>query len=204
MDGQFLFSRGWLLLLLEAAERNAIYPITMSQLHRLVYLGNVLAPVYNVSMPNSYTLKHMRGPYFDNVQWDIGRLVASGLVDVSNVETFFDENGFWLKADYRVSITGMETVRSLLELSSIRKISTFLREVMRAISDIEEDQVNNTADSDIHYVSSVEGKGIDISMPDKNFSHEAAIKLFPNNRVITSTESVHRYVSYLQLTSRGN
>lgn len=203
MDETYLFSRGWLLLLLEAAERNAVYPIDMTQLHKLVYLGNVLAPIYNVPMPNDYTLKHMRGPYFHKAQWDIGRLVAGGLVDVQNVEAFRDKYGFWLKADYRISLQGIELVKKLILPSSIQKISLFLREVMRACSELDDNEINYITNNDIHYSHSTEGKGIDISMPDGNLSQAAVIRLFPEQRTVTKTESIHRYVSYLQIVSKG-
>ena len=38
----------WLLLLLDAAERSAMTPLTNRRLHSLAFYGNTLAPVYDL------------------------------------------------------------------------------------------------------------------------------------------------------------
>jgi hypothetical protein len=79
-----LVSRVWLILLLDACERTGTAPLSVSRLHRLVYLANTLTPVYNLFVPDGYVLKYRRGPFFPAVHWDVGRLVAQGLVFAKN------------------------------------------------------------------------------------------------------------------------
>ncbi|WDE03868.1 hypothetical protein SG34_021200 [Thalassomonas viridans] len=193
----FLASRAWLLMLLEGAERNGITPVNMEQLHRYIYLANVLSPVCMLTMPESYTLKHMRGPYFPRAQWDIGRLTTQGFVDSTNFKPFSDEDGFWLSADYRIADNGISLIEKLNAYDHLAKQANYLREFMSACSDIAAEKINLVTQNDFHYSSVPEGAGVNFSETDGNLSRKAVILMFPEDRVYSPTEGVHRYIDYL-------
>ncbi|HBE9180653.1 TPA: hypothetical protein KNH08_003561 [Serratia fonticola] len=193
-----LSSRGWLVLFFEAAESNGIYPITMDMLHKLIYLANVLSPIFNVIMPNSYTLKNRRGPYFPRAQFDIGILTAQRLVESKNIKSFKDDYGFWLRAEYRITRHGLEIAKETSDSFILENYSMFLKEFFRALTYLSDRELNEISDYDLHYKIALDGFGVDISTPDNNISIDAVENLFPANRFKTPREGIHRYVSYLK------
>ncbi|ASF49124.1 hypothetical protein [Methylophaga nitratireducenticrescens] len=197
----FLASRAWLLMLLEGAERNGINTIQMEQLHRYIYLANVLSPVCMLVMPESYTLKHMRGPYFPKAQWDIGRLILQGFVESKNFKPFSDDNGFWLAADFRITKRGILCIKTLAEYSYFREQANYLREFMSACSLIPTQKINTITQLDFHYAAASEGEGVKFSEMEGNLSKKAVVLMFPEDRVYTPTEGVHRYINYLDEVS---
>jgi hypothetical protein len=197
----FLVSRTWLLMLLEGAERNGITPVHMNQLHRYIYLGNVLSPVCDLTMPESYTLKHMRGPYFPRAQWDSGRLIASGFIEALNFKPFSDENGYWLSADYRITRDGLSMVEQLSSHSAFSNQVTYLREFMSACAGIPNAMLELVAEADFHYRLTHEDEVVDFSQTGGNISKQAVIEMFPDDRTYTPVEGVHRYMDYLEAAS---
>ncbi|EKE79258.1 hypothetical protein [Idiomarina xiamenensis] len=193
----FLASRMWLLTLLESAERNAIAPIQMEQLHRYIYLANVLSPVCELVMPDSYTLKHMRGPYFPRAQWDIGRLALQSKVEARNFKPFSDEYGFWLSADFRITKEGINLVETLSKSDYFSEQASYLREFMSACSSIEQKKIEAITQFDFHYAAAANGEGVRFSDMDDNVSKKAAVLMFPTDRLYTPSEGIHRYISYL-------
>jgi|TARA_Y100001951_G_scaffold35138_1_gene27746 hypothetical protein len=202
MDGNtYLASRAWILMLLEGAERNGISPVPMEQLHRYIYLANVLSPVCNLIMPESYTLKHMRGPYFPRAQWDIGRLIIQDYIESKKFRPFSDDDGFWLAADFRITQNGILFVRRLTELDYFKEQANYLREFMSACSLIPKSKINYITQLDFHYAAASDGEGVRFSELEGNISKEAAVLMFPKDRVFTPTEGVHRYINYLDEVS---
>jgi len=202
MEGNtFLASRAWILMLLEGAERNGISPVPMEQLHRYIYLANVLSPVCNLIMPESYTLKHMRGPYFPRAQWDIGRLILQDFIESKSFKPFSDDDGYWLAADFRITKRGVLFVKRLTNYSYFQDQANYLREFMSACSLIPSAQINSVTKFDFHYAAASDGEGVRFSELEGNVSKKAVVLMFPNDRVYTPTEGVHRYMNYLNVGS---
>lgn len=198
MDSKtFLTSRAWLLMLLEGAERNGVSPVPMEQLHRYIYLANVLSPVCKLVMPESYTLKHMRGPYFPKAQWDIGRLILQGFLEAKNFRPFSDDDGFWLAAEFRVTKQGILFITELTRYHYFQEQANYLREFMSACSLIPTSKINSVTQLEFHYAAALNGEGVKFSELEGNVSKEAVVLMFPENRAYTPTEGVHRYINYL-------
>ncbi|WP_345861179.1 hypothetical protein [Shewanella algae] len=197
----FLASRAWLLMLLEGAERNGISPVSMEQLHRYIYLANVLSPVCMLVMPESYTLKHMRGPYFPKAQWDIGRLILQGFVESKNFKPFSDDDGFWLAADFRITKSGIIFIKKISKFRYFQEQINYLREFMSACSLISPQKISSLIQQDFHYAAASDGENVSFSEFEGNVSKEAVVLMFPENRLFTPTEGVHRYINYLDEAS---
>lgn len=152
-------------------------------------------------MPESYTLKDMRGPYFPAAQWDVGRLVAIGLVDIFDSAPFTDKHGFWFKANYRITTKGINLVEKTNTHDFSEEVSSYLREFMKACNDLTQEELEKISEHDPHYVSKQDGDGVDFSELNGNVSKAAVVLLFPAERVVNPRESIHRYISYLKAVS---
>ncbi|MFC0104501.1 hypothetical protein [Sphingopyxis terrae] len=196
----------WLLSLLDAAERMGIAPLSVERLHRLVYLANAMAPVYDLLTPDGYLLKYKRGPFFPEVQWDVDRLCAQGLVGATELKTVHDELGWWFQASYSLTRTGMVAVDQAMHLDAIGSKATFLREVVRAFAAIlrKEDNKADEADAvlleDVTYAHADSDAPIDFNTAADNLTALAAneiAKRVSENELVGRREKVHLYFRYL-------
>ncbi len=198
-----LSARMWLLLLLDAAERAGVAPLSVRRLHRLVYLANAMAPVYDLLTPDGYILKYKRGPFFPAVQWDIDRLGAQGLARVANLRRAEDELGWWFDADYTLTRRGMLAVDTAKGLTEMAAKSSFLREVVKAFAAIEltEDERDASLLGDVAYARADNQAPIDFRTASENLTSLAATAIagrgYDGHQVNRRAE-VHLYFRYLE------
>ncbi|HEY5409278.1 MAG TPA: hypothetical protein VIJ94_01000 [Caulobacteraceae bacterium] len=193
----------WLLLLLDAAERAGVTPLSVGRLHRLVYLANAMAPVYDILTPDGYILKYKRGPFFPAVQWDIDRLGAQGLARVANLQRAEDELGWWFDADYTLTKRGMGAVDAAKGLTEIAAKGSFLREVVKAFAAMElpEDERDAALLGDVAYAKADDQAPIDFRTASENLTSLAATAIagkgYEGHQVSRRAE-VHLYFRYLE------
>lgn len=201
-----LSARMWLLSLLDAAERIGIAPLSVERLHRLIYLANAMAPVYDLLTPDGYLLKYKRGPFFPEVQWDVDRLCAQGLAVATDLKTLHDDLGWWFQANYSLTMTGMSAVDRAMQLDAVGSKAAFLREVVRAFSAIlrTEDGRGPDADAalleDITYARADSDAPIDFNTTADNLTALAAntiAKRVSDSEMVGRREKVHLYFRYL-------
>ena len=197
-DRPFLVARMWLLLLLDAAERSGLAPLSVERLHRLVYLANALAPVYDLLVPDGYILKYRRGPFFPTVHWDIGRLAAQGLVNVQNSRAVKDDLGYWISADYNLSRSGMNVVDAAMEVETVGPKGLYLREISLAFAALEGATRDATALVDINYDPAVEETAVNFGDDGNNLSPIAAESLVEEGPLTIRRLRLHRYFQYLE------
>jgi hypothetical protein len=188
----------WLLLLFDACEKAGIAPLSVERLHRLVYLANALAPVYDLLVPDGYILKYRRGPFFPEVHWDVGRLVAQGLVTAHDSRPIKDDLGYWISANYGLSSAGMAAVDSALSIETAAPKATYLREIAVAFAALESDQRDSTALADVNYHSAVEETPVYYGDDEENLAPEAAGALLVEGTPIVRRLKLHRYFQYLE------
>lgn len=202
MERPVLARRAWLLLFMDAAERNLITPIKISDVHRLVYLANSTAPIFRLPVLEGYLVKNRRGPYFPSLSWDIGRLVGQGLIDPSEIELTKDEIGTWLDGKIQLNTRGMAVCDRICEYPFMKEVSAYLREFMRAYAGLNGESPAMLSDCDIHYDTVSFGLPV-ITGSDHNLANEAAEALLLDYRVPTSREKLHRYLRYLNYCEIG-
>lgn len=193
-----LVPRVWLLLLLDASDRAGLAPLSLERLHRLVYLANTLAPVYDLLVPNGYILKYRRGPFFPAVHWDIGRMVAQGLVVASGARAVKDDLGYWASANYNLAPRGMKIVDYSLEVETVEAKALYLREIALAFATLEAERRDNAALVDINYDSVEENQGISFGDDGTNLAPIAAESLVNHNVRSIRRLQLHRYFRYLE------
>lgn len=204
-----LAARMWLLSLLDAAERTGIAPLSVERLHRLVYLANAMAPVYDLLTPDGYILKFKRGPFFPEVQWDIDRLSVQGLAAVSGLKRMKDDQGWWFEANYSLTRMGMAAVDHALLLGEARHKASFLREVVRAFAAILREEASDEPPGDADDVllkdvafarADLEGP-IDFRTASENLTALAAGAIglhVGGDRSVGRRAEVHLYFRYLE------
>lgn len=193
-----LVPRMWLLLLLDASERAGIAPLSVERLHRLVYLANALAPVYDLLVPDGFILKYRRGPFFPAVHWEVGRLVAQGLVIAQGARPIKDDLGYWISALYGLSSRGMNTVDGALGIETITPRATYLREVALAFAALEMQQRDATALADVNYESAIEEMPVHYGDDLSNLAPLAAEALVELGAPSVRRLKLHRYFQYLE------
>lgn len=197
-DRPALFARMWLLLLFDACERAGISPLSVESLHRLVYLANAMAPVYNLFVPDGYILKYRRGPFFPAVHWDVGRLVAQGLVFAGDSRPIKDELGYWTVASFSLSPAGMKAVDVALGVETVVPRATYLREVALAFATLDAEDRDSTALFDVNYETAVEDTAIHIGDDEKNLAPLAAEAVVEEGAPAIRRLRLHRYFQYLE------
>lgn len=200
-----LSARMWLLTLLDAAERIGIAPISAQRLHRLVYLANAMAPIYDLLTPDGYLLKYKRGPFFPEVQWDIDRVCAQGLAVAFNLKSFKDDLGWWFDADYSLTKIGMAAVDKAIGLEEMARKAVFLREVVRAFASVIKDKKpheerDGVVLMDVTYTQADFEAPIDFEEASRNLTSLAADAIsrrVGTREMVGRRQTVHLYFRYL-------
>jgi hypothetical protein len=195
--------RAWLLMLLESAERSGIVPIESMRLHRLVFLANCLAPVYDLPAADGKILKYQRGPFYPELQWDIDRLVVQGLVVMLDLNHVVDDFGPWFTANYTLSVQGIDAVRIIVSTPNGARVYGYLAEVAAAFATLPETARQDAALEDATYSNPFirEGSLIDFGEWQRENFSEAAAHAFnaalPDNVRLTRRDELHLYFRYL-------
>jgi hypothetical protein len=198
-DRAILVPRMWLLLLLDASERAGITPLSVERLHRLVYLANTLAPVYDLLVPDGYILKYRRGPFFPSVHKDIGRLVAQGLVTASRLRPIHDDLGYWISADYTLSNSGMNVVDKATTVETVGPKAVYLREVAFAFANLESTDRDKAALLDVNYDAVGENEAVSFGEGADNLSPLASKAVSQPIDLSVRRLRLNRYLQYLEL-----
>jgi hypothetical protein len=194
--------RSWVLLALDSAARNGITPISKLRFHRFVYLTNALSPVYYVRAADERIVKFKRGQFYPDLQWHLDRIMAGGLVRISNIRHFDDENGPWMEADYRLAQRGIDVVERLFALEEMRRLSSYLQEVAKAYASHDEAVLDDLILADLTYADERRARGavIDFSRSADNLSVRAAdsfAALLREPHILSPSDRVHFYVEYM-------
>lgn len=193
-----LVPRMWILLLLDASERSGIAPLSVERLHRLVYLANALAPVYELLVPDGYILKYRRGPFFPAVHYDIGRLVAQGLVRATDSRPIKDDLGYWISANYSLPKAGMRVVDEVFSIETVRPKALYLREVALAFAGLDVSDRDNAALLDVNYDSVAENTAVSFGDGEDNWSPAASKVLSSPTDLSVRRLRLSRYLQYLE------
>ena len=191
--------------LLWAAGSAGLTPITLQRLHTLVFLSDVLAPVWGIPPLDGKLLKRSQGPFYPLVQRDLDRMVGTGLVLISNLGyTDQGEDRWRLEGSYELSQTRSEAfVLALTTWSSGRYQAQYLREVAFAVSALDLVDLEIASSEDATYGDPVVGDGnvVDFAdWADANASANAARflgSLAPTGHVGTASEQLHLYIQHL-------
>src|SRR5476649_128890 len=125
-------SRVWLTYLVMAAHRTGLTPISKKRLHRLVFISNCLAPLFEATPASAQIVKYKRGPFYPVVQWELDRLATMGVLSVSAISYTKDAQGWCHSADYSVGPKAPEVIAHCNGIDYGQRLEHYLTEVVAA------------------------------------------------------------------------
>lgn len=201
-------ARNWTLLLLDAAARNGITPISKLRFHRLAYLANGMSQVFGIAAADERIVKHRRGPFYPDLQWHLDRLVGQFLIRVTNVRHYKDVDGAWMDANYALHPRAVPVIETLCQLDAIAQIAAFHLEVARAYSAQDDLELDNIILKDVTYAypGRATNAVINFSAKRDNLSARTAnsfAALAPDPRALTVQDRINLYVEYIDRRQAG-
>lgn len=193
----------WLVFLMGAARKAGLLPISKGLFHRIIYLSNCLAPLFETSPTTATIVKYRRGPFYPKLQWYLDRLAVLGVLKVRDLEYVTDEHGVWMEAFYFTNGTTRHVIDTCTQIQYGRKIEEYLTEMIFAIASISKRNWNSAALHDATYgeAGKTEGAFIDFSDPADNLSAQTAHAfrtVLPEGIVISPKEEMFLYLRFLE------
>jgi hypothetical protein len=201
-------TRAWTLLLIDAASRNGITPLSKLRFHRVAYLANGMSRVLGIRAADERIVKHRRGPFYPDLQWHLDRLAGQGLIRMRGVRHFSDPDGSWMDAEYSMLPRGVEVVETLCQLDERRQLAAFHLEIVRAFAAQDDDLLDEIALSDVTYADPkwATNAVINFSRRHDNLSAQLAesfANLAPDPRALTMHDKIVLYVEYIERKAIG-
>lgn len=91
--------------ILDSLARASLTPASLRVVHELLFLSNVLAPVFDLEPGSASILKRRGGPYYPAMQRALDQLVGSGVVVASGISfvKIPEEGRYALEANYALN-----------------------------------------------------------------------------------------------------
>lgn len=198
-------TRVWLTFLLDATHRAGLTPLSKERLHRLVFLSNCLAPLFEATPTTAQIVKYKHGPFYPQVQLELDRLATMGVLTIGNLRYTHDEKiGWWVDADYGVGPLAAEIVAHCRRVEYGVRLSEYLNEVAAGFASLKGDALDQVALRDQNYdrPGASDDSFIDFSARDRNFSLQTARTfrtVLPAELVPTRKEELFLYMRFLEV-----
>lgn len=165
-------TRTWLILLVDACQKAGLTPIPKDRFHRIIYLSNCLAPLFQETPEAARLVKFRRGPFYPHVQWQLDHLGAVGVLDISELSYIRDEVGSWMLASYGPNQSTAAIIERLTMTAYGRRLAEYLTEVVFAFAALRGKFWDEVALHDTNYL----GRGEDsmINLDRENLSMRTA------------------------------
>ena len=196
-------TRAWLTFLVDAAYRSGLSPLSKRRIHRLVFLSNCLAPLFQATPQTAQIVKYKHGPFYPLVQWELDRLATIGVFTIGNIQYSHDEQGWWVSADYAAGPV-MESVLVHCRKSTYgRRLGDYLNEVVSGFASLRANTLDEVALRDETYdqPGATADSFIDFSEKEDNFSLQTARafkNVLPANLVPNRKEELFLYMRFLE------
>ncbi len=170
-----------------------------------MYLADVLATTWRLRPLDGKVLKQDSGPFYPVIQRELDRLVALGMVRISDpgyVEV--GEGRYRLRGLYRLDLeVADEFLRELMAWNEGNRIARYLRELTFALSALEYEDIDRAVDQDAMYGDPAVRDGNIVDFDEwshRNFAADSAMtlaSLLPDSGVGAEAERVHLYVDHI-------
>ncbi len=209
--------RSRLILLLDAAERAAITPISSARLHALAYLADVLSPVWDLPAFDGKILRIEGGPHYPDLQEELDHLVVLGLVEISNLAYIGrGENGARIEGEYGLNFVSSHLNKLLGSLGAVDyemaideddyRVHSFLIELAGALATLPNHEIDRATSEDVTYRSAGFSENIidfaawtsDPWADNPTWRTADRFKQFlPEEALLTDGEKLYLYANYL-------
>jgi hypothetical protein len=193
----------WLVFLMGAAQKAGLLPISKMLFHRVVYLSNCLAPLFETTPTTATIVKYKRGPFYPRIQWYLDRLAVLGVIKVRDLEYVTDSHGVWMEATYFTNGTTRHVIDTCTQINYGRQLEEYLTEMIFAVGSISKRTWKGVALHDSTYgePGKSEGAFIDFADPSKNLSVQTARAfqtVLPKGLIMTPKEEMFLYLRFLE------
>jgi hypothetical protein len=197
----------WLILFLGASHKSGLLPLPKTLLHRIIFLSNCLAPLFEEIPDSARIVKYKRGPFYPVVQWHLDHLAVTGAIDVSDVTYIDDEFGIWMQARYSINQRTKQIIEKCREINYGKRLDDYLTEVAFSFASLNKRFWDEAVLLDKTYNAPgvSEGAFIDFSEEHQNFSLQAAEAfktILPKEVVPSRKEELFLYVRFLEELTR--
>jgi hypothetical protein len=194
-----------ILLLVDAAEKALLAPLSISMLHMMAYLTNVLAPVWDMPVLDGKLMKKGDGPFYPALQADADSMVGRGLLVQSELDYVLNADQQWrLQGCYALNHDLADVILDCLrEFPEERVMESFCNEVVYSLSALAPDEFRTLSAEDATYGDPQidYGNVVDFAeWRDHNYASSAAERLgelLPSGSGTTAGEKIHTYVRHL-------
>ena len=196
-------TRVWLTFLINAAHRAGLTPLPKRRLHRVVFLSNCLAPLFQATPTTARIVKYKHGPFYPLIQWELDRLATMGVLSVTNIKYTHDERGWWVNADYGVDRLAASVITYCRRSPYGQQLDEYLTEVVAGFASLGAAALDEVAlrDENYDHPGAAEDSFIDFSQQEKNFSLQTARAfrtVLPAELVPTRKEELFLYMRFLE------
>jgi hypothetical protein len=196
----------WLVFVLGACHKAGLLPLEKKIFHQLIFLSNCLAPLFEEVPASARIVKYRRGPFYPLVQWDLDRLAAVGVIDVSDVRYENDEFGAWMEARYSINERTLKIIQTCRKIRYGYRLDEYLTEVSFAFASLNKRHLENVVwkDKTFDAPGASEGAFIDFSDDQNNRSLQAAeafSRILPEEVAPSRKEELFLYLRFLERLS---
>jgi hypothetical protein len=193
----------WLVFLMGAAQKAGLLPISKTLFHRVVYLSNCLAPLFQTAPTTATIVKYKRGPFYPKLQWYLDRLAVLGIIKVRDLQYTTDAHGIWMEATYFTNGTTHQLIDVCKEVHYGREIEEYLTEMIFALASISKRTWRGAALHDSTYgePGKSEGAFIDFADPAANLSVKTARAfqaVVPKGVITSPKDEMFLYLRFLE------
>lgn len=194
----------WMLLLLRAGALAGFNPMPSEIFHRLVFLSNAVARVYDAVPPTEFVLKHERGPYYPRAQFDFERLAVQGLADVTSLEWTASKSGSMCRVELSLSDAGRAMIQDVCDkVAWARETNVFLEDLCSAFAQVREGAELSVVNHDLTYGQERSGASavIAFNKPDERLSVRATDEIadsMPETMRPNRQNQLRLYMKYIE------
>lgn len=193
----------WLIFMMGAAQKAGLLPISKSLFHRIIFLSNCLAPLFQTTPAAATVVKYKRGPFYPAIQWYLDRLAVQDVLKVRELTYTSDEYGPWMSAKYLTNGTTHRVIERCTQIQYGRHLEEYLTEMVFSVASISQRSWDSAALFDATYdgPGKSEGAFIDLADPESNLSVQTAQafqSVLPQNFVISPREEMFLYLRFLE------
>src|SRR6266850_4360316 len=196
-------TRVWLTYLMAAAHRAGLTPLSKRRFHRLVFLSNCLAPLFQATPNTARIVRYKHGPFYPLIQWELDRLATIGILTVTNIKYTHDDHGWWVNADYGVGALATSILAHCGRSSYGKQLEEYLTELVAGFASLPAATLDEVALRDENYdrPGASEDTLIDFSEQEHNLSVQTALAfrtVLPPQLIPTRKEEVFLYMRFLE------
>lgn len=193
----------WLIFIMGAAQKAGLLPISKVLFHRILYLSNCLAPLFETTPTSATIVKYKRGPFYPRIQWYLDRLAALEIIKIQDLQYIKDQQGNWMEANYLVNGTTWEIIDKCKQIQYGQDLEDYLTDMIFAIATINRHTWEKTAIYDSTYGApgKSEGAFIDFANSENNLSIQTAQAfqdVLPKGFIVSPKEEMFLYLRFLE------